>query len=248
MNKRHVNNNTYRTVNSDKNVIGGIKNKSDFFNTQNIQKGNSQKFHNNNNMNDNNSNILQNPNLLQQRMFQSSKNEEWMNYKNNNQNIQMFNKIQNNNKNNIPFNQIQNKKSNIISLHVKIKINETKEEIFEIRPGDDPITVANILKKNNNISENMISLIYQKINYALNINKFILDMKPHNFYLKKMNTIKNIILENERNNSNINKNIEPLLKRCFSYNNNIHQCNNYITNIKPSFDEVKENELLNITQ
>ena len=46
MNKRHVNNNTYRTVNSDKNVIGGIKNKSDFFNTQNIQKGNSQKFHN----------------------------------------------------------------------------------------------------------------------------------------------------------------------------------------------------------
>ena len=158
----------------------------------------------------------------------------------------MLNKISNNN--NIPFNQIQNKKSNIISLHVKIKLNETKEEILELRPENDLFTVTNILKKNNNISDNMISLINQKIKNALYINKFILDMKPHNFYLKKMNTIKNIILENERNNSKINNNIEPLLKRCFSYNNNIHQCNNYITNIKPSFDEVKENELLNITQ
>ena len=245
MNKRHVNNNTYRTVNSDKNVIGGINNKSDFFNNQNIQKGNFQKFHNNNNINNNNFN-LQNQNLQQQRMFQQAKNEELMNYKNNNQNIQMLNKISNNN--NIPFNQIQNKKSNIISLHVKIKLNETKEEILELRPEDGLFTVTNILKKNNNISDNMISLINQKIKNALYINKFILDMKPHNFYLKKMNTIKNIILENERNNSKINNNIEPLLKRCFSYNNNIHQCNNYITNIKPSFDEVKENELLNITQ
>ena len=119
---------------------------------------------------------------------------------------------------------------------------------MELRPENDLFTVTNILKKNNNISDNMISLINQKIKNALYINKFILDMKPHNFYLKKMNTIKNIILENERNNSKINNNIEPLLKRCFSYNNNVHQCNNYISTIKPSFDEVKENELLNITQ
>ena len=238
MNKKHSNI-PYRTVNSDKNVIGGMKNKNEVF-ISNTVKGNYQLFQNNFNLNNKINNNIQNQNL-NQRIYQT-KNDELINnhYINNNQKIHSDTQSNMNN-------QILNQKENISSLKVKIKFDKSKEEIFEIKVGDDPINITNSLKSFTHINEQLSSLIYQKIIDAIKINKYILDLKPQKFYLKQINTIRNTIIENGKHNNSINKGIEPYLIRNESFNHNNTQIEKYVSDMKPSFEDIKKSELLNIT-
>jgi hypothetical protein len=234
MNKRHQN--PYKRVNSDKNLLG-IENKSKDLYNHNIQNKNFQKFHNhNNNINNNN---LQNPNLQQQKMFQIK--EEWINNLKNIQNQQQH--MHNLNNNNV--NQL--KKSLASSLRIAIKIDKKKYEILELKAGEEPKNLINSLKTNNNLSEPIISLIYQKINNALNFNKCILDLVPSKFSLKQMNMIKNCLIDKETSFEMQNR-MEPFLERNTSFINNQNQFENFISEIKPSYEDIKVTDILNITQ
>ena len=234
MSKRHQQL-IYKRVNSDKNLLG-IENKSKDLYNHNIQNKNFQKFHNhNNNINNNN---LQNPNLQQQKMFQIK--EEWINNLKNIQNQQQHMYNLNNNVN-------QLKKSLASSLRIAIKIDKKKYEILELKAGEEPKNLINSLKTNNNLSEPLISLIYQKINNALNFNKCILDLVPSKYTLKQMNMIKNCLIDKE-NNCEMKNRIEPFLERNTSFIDNQNQFQNFISEIKPSYEDIKETEILNITQ
>ena len=235
MSKRHQQL-IYKRVNSDKNLLG-IENKSKDLYNHNIQNKNFQKFHNhNNNINNNN---LQNPNLQQQKMFQIK--EEWINNLKNIQNQQQHMYNLNNNVN-------QLKKSLASSLRIAIKIDKKKYEILELKPGEEPKNLINSLKtNNNNLSEPLISLIYQKINNALNFNKCILDLVPSKYTLKQMNMIKNCLIDKE-NNGEMKNRIEPFLERNTSFIDNQNQFQNFISEIKPSYEDIKVTDILNITQ
>ena len=233
MNKRHQQL-IYKRVNSDKNLLG-IDNKSKELYNHNIQNKNCQKFHNNN-MNNNN---LQNPNSQQQKIFQIK--EEWVNNLKNMQNQQQMYNMNNNNLH-------QLKKNFASSLHVVIKIDRKRYEVLELRPGEEPKNLINTLKKsNNNLSEPLISLIYQKINNALNFNKSILDLVPSKYTLKQMNMIKNCLIDKETSFEMQNR-MEPFLERNTSFINNQNQFENFISEIKPSYEDIKVTDILNITQ
>ena len=163
-----------------------------------------------------------------------------MDYKNRNQ--QVFNN------NNNEVNQLDNKKLFSNSLHIVIKLDDKKEEIIDLKPGEDPLSLLNTIKNNNsNLNEQIINLIYQKIINAINFNKNILDLVPSNYTLKKMNVIKNTFIEKEKN-SGIKKQFEPFLQRNYSFIENKTQYEHYISDIKPNDDDLKEIEPLNITQ
>jgi hypothetical protein len=169
-------------------------------------------------------------------MFQS-KNEEWIK---NFQNQQIYNMNNNNNINN------QFKKNFSSSLHIIIKLDKTREEILELRPGEEPKNLINSLKANNNLSEPLINLIYQKIMNALKFNKSILDLVPSKYTLKQMNLIKNCLIEKEKKFRN--EKLEPFLQRNSSFLDNLNQFENYISEIKPCYDDIKNTDILNITQ
>jgi len=227
MNKRHQN--PYKRVNSDKNLLGiENKNKVELYN-HNMQNKNFKNFHNNNN--------LQNPNLQQQKMFQN-KNEEWINNLKNIQNQQIYN-VNNNN-----INQLNLKKNFISSLHIVIKLDKKREEVLELRPGEEPKNLINSLKANNNLSEPLINLIYHKIINALHFNKFILDLVPTKYTLKQMNLIKKCLIEKEKN----SEMQISFLKKNDSFIDNINQFENLISEIKPSYEDIKETDILNNTQ
>ena len=161
-----------------------------------------------------------------------------MNYQNRNQQV-----FDNNNNDN----QINNKKIFSNSLHIIIKIDDKKEEIIDLKPGEDPLSLLNNIKNNNsNLNEQIINLIYQKITNAINFNKNLLDLVPSNYTLKKMNVIKNTFIEKEKN-SEIQKQCEPFLQRNYSFFENKNQYEHYISDIKPSDDDLKEIEPLNIS-
>ena len=101
--------------------------------------------------------------------------------------------------------------------------------------------------ENNNLSEPLINLIYQKINDALNFNKYLLDLVPTKFSLKQMNLIKNCLIEKEKN-SKMNNRTEPFIKKNDSFIDNSSQFENFISEIKPSYEDIKETDILNITQ
>ncbi len=228
INKRHQN--PYKRVNSDKNILGiENKNKVELYN-HNMQNKNFPKFHNN--INNNN---LQNPNLQQQKMFQS-KNEEWIK---NLQNQQIYNM---NNSNNIN-NQLKKNFSN--SLHIIIKLDKTREEILDLRPGEEPKNLINSLKEYN-LDESLKNLIYQKIMNALKFNKYIFDLVPSKYTLKQMNLIKNCLIEKKKNTKTTK--FEPFIQRNASFIDNLNQFENYISEIKPSYDDIKNTDILNITQ
>ena len=120
-------------------------------------------------------------------MFQS-KNEEWIK---NLQNQQIYNM---NNSNNIN-NQLKKNFSN--SLHIIIKLDKTREEIIDLRPGEEPKNLINSLKEYN-LDESLKNLIYQKIMNALKFNKYIFDLVPSKYSLKQMNLIKNCLIEKKK--------------------------------------------------
>jgi hypothetical protein len=173
-------------------------------------------------------------------MFQN-KNDEWMNNLKNMQNQQIYN-INNNN-----INQLNLKKNFTSSLHIVIKLDKKREEVLDLRPGEEPKNLINSLKSNNNLSEPLINLIYQKINDALNFNKYLLDLVPTKFSLKQMNLIKNCLIEKEKN-SKMNNRTEPFIKKNDSFIDNSSQFENFISEIKPSYEDIKETDILNITQ
>jgi hypothetical protein len=173
-------------------------------------------------------------------MFQN-KNEEWINNLKNIQNQQIYN-VNNNN-----INQLNLKKNFISSLHIVIKLDKKREEVLELRPGEEPKNLINSLKANNNLSEPLINLIYHKIINALHFNKFILDLVPTKYTLKQMNLIKKCLIEKEKN-SEMKKRIEPFIKKNDSFIDNSNQYENFISEIKPSYEDIKETDILNITQ
>ena len=159
-----------------------------------------------------------------------------MNYKNRNQ---IFNKN----------NQLNHKKNLSNSLHIIIKLDNKKEEIYDWKSGEDPFNLINLIKNNNknNLSENSINLIYQKIINAINYSKNLLDLVPSNYTLKKMNIIKNVLIEREKN-SELKKHFEPFLNKNNSFLENRNQYEKYISEIKPNYNDLKEIDCLNITQ
>ena len=62
-----------------------------------------------------------------------------------------------------------------------------------------------------------------------------------------MNTIRNTIIENGKHNNSINKGVEPYLIRNESFNHNNTQIEKYVSDMKPTFEDIKKSELLNIT-
>jgi hypothetical protein len=157
------------------------------------------------------------------------------------QNQQIYN-INNNN-----INQLNLKKNFTSSLHIVIKLDKKREEVLDLRPGEEPKNLINSLKSNNNLSEPLISLIYQKINNALNFNKSILDLVPSKYTLKQMNMIKNCLIDKETSFEMQNR-MEPFLERNTSFINNQNQFENFISEIKPSYEDIKVTDILNITQ
>ena len=62
-----------------------------------------------------------------------------------------------------------------------------------------------------------------------------------------MNMIKNCLIDKE-NNCEMKNRIEPFLERNTSFIDNQNQFQNFISEIKPSYEDIKETEILNITQ
>ena len=239
MNKRH-NQNPYRTVNSDKNIIGnGIKPKENFYqqNPQMNQK-NFKNQHFNQGQNNNN-----NPN---QRMHQNNR-EEWNNYQN--MQTQMMNPNQavqpNAMKPMMYGNMIDQQQNNsMVSLYVRIKVAKDKEELIEIKYGEDPIVVQKTLSANPNVNvnEKLLTVIYQKIINAINIRNNILNSKLSKYNLKKLIQLKHQLAKE--------KGIEnsSVLERSNSFDNLKMKYDKYINEIKPMYEDVKRVELLNISQ
>ena len=234
MNKRH-NQNPYRTVNSDKNIIGnGMKPKENFYqqNPQLNQKNNYKNQHFNQGQNTNN-----NPN---QRMMHQSNREEWNNYQNMmnpNQTIQpkpmMYGNMMEQQQNN-----------SMVSLYVRIKVAKDKEELIEIKYGEDPIVVQKTLSANPNVNvnEKLITVIYHKIIRAINIRNNILNSKLSQYDLKKLIQLKHLLTK-EKGKENSNE-----LERSNSFDNLKEKYNKYVNEIKPMYEDVKRVELLNISQ
>jgi dephospho-CoA kinase len=62
-----------------------------------------------------------------------------------------------------------------------------------------------------------------------------------------MNLIKNCLIEKEKN-SKMNNRTEPFIKKNDSFIDNSSQFENFISEIKPSYEDIKETDILNNTQ
>ena len=231
MNKRH-NQNPYRTVNSDKNIIGnGMKPKENFYqqNIQINQKNNYKNQHFNQGQNNN------------QRMMHQNNREEWNNYQN------MMNPNQTVQPNAMkPYgNMIEQEQNNsMVNLYVRIKVAKDKEELIEMKHGEDPIVVQKTLNANPNVNvnEKLITVIYHKIIQAINIKNSILNSKLSQYDLKKLIQLKHQLSKKK----GIEKGNE--LERSNSFDNLKEKYNRYVNEIKPMYEDVKRVELLNISQ
>ena len=172
-------------------------------------------------------------------MHQSNR-EEWNNYQNMmnpNQTIQpkpmMYGNMMEQQQNN-----------SMVSLYVRIKVAKDKEELIEIKYGEDPIVVQKTLSANPNVNvnEKLITVIYHKIIRAINIRNNILNSKLSQYDLKKLIQLKHLLTK-EKGKENSNE-----LERSNSFDNLKEKYNKYVNEIKPMYEDVKRVELLNISQ
>ena len=251
MNKRH-NQNPYRTVNSDKNIIGNaIKPKDAFYqqnNQMNMNQKNNYKNQHFNNQNNNSNN--------QRMMHQNNRNEDWNTYPQGmpqmaqpqnmilNQGQPQMNIINPNMKQMSYGNMNDQRNNNIESLYVRIKVAKDKEELIEIKSGKDPIVLQKTLSANPNVNvnEKLLTVIYQKIIHAINIGNSILNSKLSKYNLKKLIQLKHQISKKENNEG------KSVLQRSNSFDNLKEKYAKYINEIKPMYEDVKKVELLNISQ
>ena len=255
MNKRHTQN-PYRTVNSDKNIIGnGLKPKEAFYQQNNQmnmnQKNNYKNQHFNNNQNGNN-----NQGNNQRMMHPNNRNEEWNNYPQMPQIPPTQNMMMNQGQNQMNIvnpnsmkqmmygNMNDQNNNNFVSLYVRIKVAKDKEELIEIKYGEDPIVVQKTLSANPNVnvSDKLVTVIYQKIIRAINIRNNILSNKLSKYNMKKLIQLKHQISKKESLEGKSD------LPRSNSFDNLKEKYNKYINDIKPMYEDVKKVELLNISQ
>lgn len=272
MNKRH-NQNTYRTVNSDKNVLGGntntqMKPSKDTFYTNN-QQGNQMQMlqqnkhqfkpYNNISSNQNINNQVQptqHPqqqaimnNSSQQRMIQN-RNEEYSQVSSNllmrstNIKQQMPNHMVHQTMKDTRNHQ-QQRNNKPLTICVRLRLSKDKEEIVEIKRNEDPIVISKILKANNlNINEQLHELIYHKIMTAINISRSILESKISKYNIKQLIQLQNAFCSSIDDEHEEEKEI----MRSDSCDNLVNKYNTFINEIKPGYEDEKEVELLNISQ
>ena len=287
MNKRH-NQNPYKAVNSDKNVLGGnnnaqMKPKEPFY--TNNQQGNQMQMlqqaknqfkpYNNapNNQNINNQVqpaqnqqpvIMNNANNSSQQRMLQNRTEEWNNNYQANSTLLMQNQMQSMNlKQQMPNHlvyqtmtdthnqqqqmQMEQQRNNNkpLSICVRLRLSKDKEEIVEIKRNEDPIVISKILKANNlKVNEQLHELIYHKIIAAINISKSVLESKISKYNMKQLIQLQNAFgasVDDEHEE-------EKEIMRSDSCDNLVNKYNTLINDIKPGYEEVKEVELLNISQ
>ena len=134
--------------------------------------------------------------------------------------------------------------NNIVSLYVRIKVAKDKEELIEIKYGEDPIVVQKTLSANPNVNvnEKLLTVTYQKIIRAIRIRNNILSSKLSKYNLKKLIQLKHQITKKESSEGKSD------LQRSNSFDNLKEKYNKYINEIKPMYEDVKKVELLNISQ
>ena len=138
----------------------------------------------------------------------------------------------------------QQQNNSMVSLYVRIKVAKDKEELIEIKYGEDPIVVQKTLSANPNVNvnEKLITVIYHKIIRAINIRNNILNSKLSQYDLKKLIQLKHLLTK-EKGKENSNE-----LERSNSFDNLKEKYNKYVNEIKPMYEDVKRVELLNISQ
>lgn len=140
------------------------------------------------------------------------------------------------------------------SFYVKIRLEENKEAFIEIKQNEDPIAIATTLKQYK-ISENQMTLVYNKILETLNIMDYVMNVQLNGFDIKQLNLVKQIIhpspkqiseQQNKRNHYTLPFIQIEQLNETFAYETITYD--NCLSDIRPDYSDIKHCQLLNISQ
>ena len=127
-----------------------------------------------------------------------------------------------------------------LCLHVKIKLSDGKYENLEIKEGDDLVSISQNFQKKNEINENLITLLFDKINDAIKKFNEILKIPLSKDSINNLNYINDVAYDEENMSY-----YENLGRRSFSTNDfNIVHHKNTIKEFMPTDIQCKRSESL----